>query len=208
MLCHGDVGPLALEPGQEVPQGHFVRHPPVIIKKGVALREANFEGAGKLRDDAGLDDPFVEHDLLVSVDQRVTGHHQPQGGGLDPANRKGRAVFNCKVPGVIDTHDKIRHLPGPGGVPQGAHGPVIHHILVGFLDYSGGEVVGGKAHDLPLVFEVVQYLINEKLTLIVRVAGVDDHIGFFQKAADEIDLFHFVLIRLNIPRIEVDGQSG
>ena len=109
-------------------------------------------------------------------------------------------------PCLVHTEAHIRHLAGVSGVASAPAGVVGHEVVERPHDVLLDVVVHVDALDPTGVTEVIQKLVHDKLSLIVRVTGGNDGIASFKESRDFLHKALLVLGRLLRPVVNLDGE--
>ena len=138
--------------------------------------------------------------LLIAVD------HQPEGRGLNATDGKQPLKALGRKAGLVHTEAHVGHLTGICRITARTALLIRYEMVERFDDVFLDVVIDVDPLDLASVPEVIKDLIDDELTFIIRVTGVDDRIRFFQQFPDALDQLALVAHRLFLPVWNLDGQ--
>ena len=187
-----DQAVLAVEPGHRV--------------LGLPLR---LEDAVHMLEDAA---DQVVRDGLEVLDLALAAHDERECRRLDTANRQHEPLV-ASAPRGQSIGTREVHADEPVGprtrerrLLEVEEIAVVAQARIGLLDALLVECIQENAAHGLLVPEVVEHLVDEQLSLAVRVAAVHDLVGLLDQRLDDGELLLAVLIDEELPMLGDDGQ--
>ena len=150
--------------------------------------------------------------LLMVLDLFVSCNYQTKRRKLDSSDRKMRVIERRKVARKIDSDDKVCH--GAGVCCLSKIDPVVIIEQIGHClrECFVGRIIGVDAHHLSVVVMPLKQLVDQKLTFIIGVTGMNDIFSLFDQSSDHLDplLYRpvFRLFYFGTPVVKVNRQQS